>query len=126
MRLFFIGAGGFLGAITRYLLSGAAQRLSDSVVLPFGTMAVNILGCFCIGMLAYLTEAHSAFSDNQRAFLIVGVLGGFTTFSAFANESVNLLRDGETMWAAVNVMGQVMLCLLAVWGGRMFAHALWR
>ena len=126
IRLFLIGAGGFLGAISRYLLSGVAQRISDAVVFPFGTFAVNVIGCFCIGALAYLAEDRGAFSDQERAFLFVGVLGGFTTFSAFANESVNLVRDGEALWAIANVTGQVMLCLLAVWGGRVFAHAIWR
>ncbi len=126
IKLLVIGAGGFLGAVGRYLLSGIAQWISDSVVFPFGTLAVNAVGCFLIGALSYLVETRGAFSENERAFLIIGVLGGFTTFSAFANESVNLLRDGETVWAAVNVSAQIVLCLLAVWGGRTIAYVVWR
>lgn len=126
IKLLVIGAGGFIGAVSRYLLSGAAQRISDAVIFPFGTLAVNTIGCFLIGALSYLVETRGAFSENERAFLIVGVLGGFTTFSAFANESVNLLRDGETVWAAINISAQLALCLFAVWGGRTIAYVVWR
>lgn len=126
MRVLLIGAGGFLGSISRYLLSGVAQRLFEGVVFPYGTFAVNVMGCLIIGGLSYLAESHGVVSDHQRAFIVVGFLGGFTTFSAFANESVNLIRDGETFLAAANVAGQVLICLGAVWLGRAITYALWR
>ena len=125
-RILLIGLGGGLGAICRFLLSGTVQRLAGGMIFPFGTGIVNLAGCFTIGFLYYIAEAHGALSDLSRAFLITGILGGFTTFSAFANESVNLLRDGEFFLGALNIAGQVLLCLVAVWAGRNAALLLWR
>jgi fluoride exporter len=118
IKLLLIGIGGFIGSIARYLLGGYAQRLSGGAFFPFGTLVVNTLGCFVIGFLAALAEARGVFSDESRAFIFVGLLGGFTTFSAFGNETINLVRDGQTPLAFANVAAHILLGLAAVWLGR--------
>lgn len=125
-RVALVALGGSLGAVARYLLSGYAQRLSQNATFPIGTLVVNVLGCLVAGFLSQLAEEHGLLSAEMRVFLFIGVLGGFTTFSAFANESVNLMRQAEAMMTVVNVVANVLLCLGAVWAGRAIAFALWR
>jgi len=125
VNVLLVGAGGFIGAVSRYLMGGLVQdRLGAS--FPFGTLAVNVAGCFLIGGLSELAEARAYLAPETRAFLIIGLLGGFTTFSAFGNETVNLLRDREWAFACANVTAQVVLAIGAVWLGRSAAHAIWR
>lgn len=124
--LVLIGTGGFIGSILRYLVSGYAQQLSKSSQFPFGTLAVNVMGCALIGFLAELADQRGVLSGETRAFLIVGLLGGFTTFSAFGNETMNLLRDGELWLAGGNIVGHVLLTLVAVWLGYSTAYLLWK
>jgi fluoride exporter len=126
VKLLLIGAGGFIGSVFRYAVGGAVQTLSHSVAFPYGTLAVNILGCFCIGFLSELVDTRALISTDTRAFLIVGILGGFTTFSAFGNETMNLIRDGEATLALINVGTQVLLGLGAVWLGYTLAYMIWR
>lgn len=114
-----------MGSVSRYWLGGLAQDLVPRSVLPVGTFAVNVLGCLAIGFLSELADARGFLGPDTRAFLIVGLLGGFTTFSAFANETFNAMRDGSFGLALANVLLSVSLCLLAVWAGRMVAHAMW-
>jgi fluoride exporter len=121
-KILLVGVGGFLGSVARYLLGGYAQQLSRSVSFPYGTLAVNLLGCFVIGLLAELAEARGVFGDEVRAFVFVGLLGGFTTFSAFGNETINLVRDGHAPLALANVAAQVVVGLAAVWLGRAVAR----
>jgi CrcB protein len=125
-RLLLIGLGGFLGSVLRYLLSGAVQFAVGSMSIPAGTMAVNVVGCFAAGFVAEIAETRGALTELQRLFVLVGFLGGFTTFSAFAGESVNLVRDGEHGLAMLNVAVQVLVCLAAVWAGRSVAFTIWR
>jgi CrcB protein len=125
-KLLLIGAGGFIGSILRYLVSGFAQTLSQSIAFPYGTLAVNVLGCFCIGFLSELFDARSLIGPDTRAFLVVGILGGFTTFSAFGNETMNLIREGDAALALMNVGAQVLLGLGAVWAGYTLAYVIWR
>ncbi|MDW7654793.1 MAG: fluoride efflux transporter CrcB [Nitrospiraceae bacterium] len=126
LKLVLIGAGGFLGSILRYLMSGFAQSLSQSTVFPYGTLAVNMLGCLCIGFLSRLCTSSALISADTQAFLVVGILGGFTTFSAFGNETMNLIREGEAALALLNVGAQVLLGLGAVWFGYTLAAAIGR
>ena len=121
-----IGLGGCVGSILRYWLSGLAQNLAPGSTFPVGTLFVNVVGCFAIGTLSELAEARGFLSPEARALLIVGLLGGFTTFSAFANESMNALRDGAVALAAANVLLSVAACFAAVWGGRVVAALVWR
>jgi CrcB protein len=126
MNLLIVGFGGALGSISRYLLGTWIQSLSKSIDFPFGTLTVNLIGCFVIGFLAELAEARGAFAPESRAFLFIGILGGFTTFSSFGNDTINLFRDGETFNALVNVIANVFLGLALVWVGRAVAYMIWR
>jgi CrcB protein len=126
IKLLLIGAGGFIGSVLRYLLSGLAQTLSQSIAFPYGTLTVNILGCFCIGFLSEVFDTRALISTDMRAFLVVGILGGFTTFSAFGNETMNLIREGDAALALMNVGAQVLLGLGAVWLGYTLAYMIWR
>ncbi len=121
-----IGLGGFVGSVLRHLVSSGAQLLARSLSFPYGTLTVNLIGSFFIGALVYLSENKGFFTDSSRAFLFVGVLGGFTTFSAFSNETFNLFRIGKVALAFLNITGQVMLCLGSVWLGRICAQWAWR
>ncbi len=125
-RLSIIGAGGFVGAVLRYLVSGWVQYRSGSILFPFGTMAVNMIGCFVIGFLTYLVEARSMFTPELRSFMLIGLLGAFTTFSTFGNETLGLIRDSRLDLAALNAGVQVSVGVLMVWIGRILAAAVWR
>ncbi len=125
MQLLMIGLGGFVGSILRYVLGGLVQGGAGSSMFPWGTLTINLLGCFGIGLLAELSEARGFLRPEMRGFLMVGILGGFTTFSAFANETVNALRDAAIVIALVNVLASVGFGLIAVWAGRLIAHAIW-
>jgi len=120
--VFLVGVGGFAGSVARYLLGGWVQQLSGRLNFPYGTIAVNLAGCFVIGLLSYLVDAREMFSTEARAFLFVGVLGGFTTFSAFGNETMVLLRHGYFLYAMLNVVVQVAAGLFLVWAGREIAQ----
>jgi fluoride exporter len=125
VRLLLIGLGGALGSILRYLLAGLVQTGGGGSAFPAGTLAVNLLGCLVIGVVAELSEARGFLDPNTRAMVVVGVIGGFTTFSTFANETVSAMRDNALPVAAGNVVLSVGLGLLAVWAGRALAHAVW-
>lgn len=126
INILLVGIGGALGSIFRYLLGTWTQTASRSIDFPYGTLAVNLIGCFAIGFLSQLAEARGAFTSEARALVFVGILGGFTTFSSFGNDTVNLLRDGETFNALANVGANVILGLMLVWLGRAAAYWIWR
>ena len=113
-ELFLVGTGGFIGSVARYLLSGAVTNATTASRFPFGTLAVNTVGCLVIGALAGVSENTGAFSANTRLLLFTGVLGGFTTFSALAFETWFLGRDNAWSFALVNIVAQVVLGLGAV------------
>jgi CrcB protein len=121
-----VGLGGFIGSVLRFWIGGLVQTAVPGSTFPMGTMAVNVTGCFAIGFLAQLGEAQGALTPNARALLAVGLLGGYTTFSAFGNETVNLLRDGQRLAAVANIGGNLVLALAAVWLGRVTVHWIWR
>lgn len=125
-NILLVGAGGFIGSVLRYLVSGWVQQLANRLDFPYGTLVVNVLGCFIIGLLAQFGDKYGAFSNESRAFLVIGVLGGFTTFSSFSNDTVNLVRQDYVVNAIANVGANVMLGLLAVWLGRTVGHLIWR
>jgi fluoride exporter len=124
--IFLVALGGALGSVSRFLIGGWVQAATKSLDFPFGTLTVNLAGCFIIGILAQLAESSGVFTPQARAFLFIGILGGFTTFSSFANESVNLMRDGEMFNALVNIAANVILGLFLVWLGRATAQLIWR
>lgn len=116
-NILIVGMGGFIGASLRYLLSGWVQRLSGQAGFPYGTIAVNLLGCLLIGFLGGLAVNRGLFASESRLFLLIGVLGGFTTFSTFGYETLTLLRDGQLVIAITNVGIQVVIGVVAVWIG---------
>ena len=114
--------GGAAGSVLRFWISGVAQRPVPITgvwsMFPLGTLAVNVLGCLIVGALAEIGERRGPLSPEARALLMAGFLGGFTTFSAFANETVAVWRSGATGVAIVNVVGSVAICVMAVLAGR--------
>ncbi len=125
-KLFLIGFGGFAGALLRYSLSGFVQNWSKSVSFPYGTLAVNLLGCFLIGLLSQVAETHGIFSPETSSFVFVGLLGAFTTYATFGNETVNLLLSDKKSLSMLNVGLQLLLGLGAVGLGRAIALSAWR
>jgi CrcB protein len=116
-NLLLVGGGGFLGSIARYLLGGLVLQASGAPRFPLATLIVNVTGCLAIGIVAGMAERTSMFTPATRLFLITGLLGGYTTFSAFAFETSFLVREQAWASAALNVVAQVGLGLLAVWAG---------
>ena len=112
-----VGVGGFFGAVMRYVVTNWVQDFFHVLSLPYGTLTVNLLGCLIIGLLGGLSESRNLLNQEARALLFIGVLGGFTTFSTFGYETVQLLRDGQSLAAFSNIGLQVCLGLFAVWIG---------
>ncbi len=112
-----VGSGGFIGALARYGLSGLVHRQVPFATFPYGTMAVNLVGCCAIGVIAGLAESRQLFGPEFRTFALIGVLGGFTTFSTFGYETFAMLRDAEYLRVAANVGVHVVLGLALVWLG---------
>ncbi len=119
LKYLLIAVGGALGSLARYGMQGWIKQVFVTAILPLGTMAVNILGCFAIGLLSgYLRGPHGLrVPEAYQIGLMVGVLGGFTTFSSFGLESFNLANDGQFLFAALNVVLSCTLGLAAVWIG---------
>jgi len=117
MKLLLVGSGGFLGSVSRYLVGGWVYRLSGNHWFPYGTLAVNIIGCFVIGFVGGITESKHFLADNIRLFLLVGLLGGFTTFSSFGYETILLAKSTQSSAAFINILCQVFICLGAAWLG---------
>lgn len=124
-RIFLIGLGGAIGSVLRYLVSGWVQTASGSISFPVGTLVVNVLGCFVIGMLSYLADVRGVLTPEMRALFVIGILGGFTTFSTFGNETMTLARDGEMAYAFANIAASLILGLGAVWLGRNAVAWIW-
>lgn len=112
-----VGLGGGLGSVLRWLVGIAIHSGLAVSVFPLATLVVNLVGCCAIGVLGGLFELRQAFGPEARLFLMVGVLGGFTTFSSFAYETLALARDAEFVFAGVNVVVQTALGLAAAWLG---------
>ena len=125
-KVFLVGTGGFIGSVLRYVIGGLVQSAVPASTFPYGTLAVNVTGCFGIGLVSRLIEAHGVLGPETRAFLVMGILGGYTTFSAFGNETMNLLRDGQLLAAGINISGHLVLALCAVWLGWLTAQLIWR
>lgn len=113
MNILLIAIGGAVGSVCRYLLSSAVLRALGTL-FPAGTFVVNVVGCLLFGAIAGLADGRVPLSPEMRAFLLAGVLGGFTTFSSYMNESVVLLREGQLLWAGLNLAGQVILGLITL------------
>ena len=119
-RVWLIGLGGFLGTVLRYTAGVWIGRMKGGSTFPLETLLINVLGCLVLGGLAGVAESRGVFSAATRAFLFIGLLGGFTTFSAYGYETFQLLRQGQWQGAALSTALQVVLGIGGVWAG----HAL--
>jgi CrcB protein len=115
LRLFILGLGGAIGTVLRYFTAGVVQRYSDGA-FPLGTLGVNLIGSLCIGLVWGLFEGI-AVSAHVRTFLLIGVLGAFTTFSTFTLENFHFMRDGEIKVALINVLVSNAAGIALVFGG---------
>ncbi len=126
LRYLWVALGGALGSLARYYFSGVvARHWGES--FPWGTVLVNISGCLVIGFFATLTGPDGRWlvrDDFRREFFMLGVCGGYTTFSSFSLQTLNLMQDGEWFYAVGNVMVSVVSCLAAAWLGHVLAAAL--
>ena len=113
-----VAAGGAIGSVARFAMSGAIAR-GLSEVFPWGTLVVNVTGCFVIGLFAMLTgpDGRVLVPPDVRQFFMVGVCGGYTTFSSFSLQTLALARAGDFPRAGFNVLGSVLFCLIGVWLG---------
>jgi len=125
-RMLLVGFGGSIGSMLRYVVGNYVQQATKSVGFPYGTLTVNIVGCFVIGFFSQLVDTRAIFTAESRAFVFVGLLGGFTTFSSFGNESINLFRNGEDILALANIGVHILLGLGAVWLGRVVVHLMYQ
>lgn len=120
-----IAVGSALGGMARY---GGSSAIANWIGqgFPWGTLVINITGSFIIGFFATLTgpDGRLLVPSDARQFVLVGVCGGYTTFSSFSLQTLTLAQDGEFLRAGLNIVGSVVLCLLAVWLGHVAAAAL--
>ena len=123
LKILFIGLAGLLGTLCRYWLSGVVARRYGET-FPAGTLVVNLLGCLLIGLLFYMFQERYVVGQTARTVVLVGFLGGFTTFSSYGLQTFTLLQDGEFAYAALNVVASNLLGLLLVWGGYTLAKLL--
>ena len=121
LNILLVGLGGFVGAIGRYLLGGFVHQVSGEHWFPYGTLAVNLIGCLLIGLIMGLVETKGALSSQAQIFILVGVLGSFTTFSTFGFETLELFRQSRELSALMNIGAHLLLGLLGVWIGLMIA-----
>jgi CrcB protein len=118
-----VALGGALGSMARFWLAAAVGALTGPQ-FPWGTLLINVLGSFVIGLFGALTGTRGPVSvpPDIRIFVMVGICGGFTTFSSFSLQSLELLQAGEVLWAGSYIVGSVVLCLLGVWAGMALGH----
>ena len=116
-KVLLVGVGGFIGSSARYLVGVGSARLWPAVGLQLGTLIVNLAGCLLIGLLTAYADARAIANPELRSLVLIGVLGGFTTFSTFAYETLELGRAGGSAVATTNVALHVLGCLAAVWLG---------
>lgn len=123
MKILYIGLAGMLGTLGRYWLSGVVARRYGET-FPLGTLFVNIIGCFLAGLLFYLMQERFLVNQTLRTIIMIGFLGGFTTFSSYGLQTFTLLRDGEIAFAALNLIVSNVVGLLMVWAGYTVARVL--
>lgn len=120
-----VAVGGALGTTGRYWLSGLVAQLVGET-FPWGTLLINVTGSFIIGFFAILTgpDGRVYVGSSARQFVMIGICGGYTTFSSFSLQTLNLMNDGEWFRAGGNIVLSVLLCLIAVWAGALLAGAI--
>jgi CrcB protein len=122
---FWVAIGGAVGTVGRFWLSGVVARLIGET-FPWGTLVINVTGSFIIGFFGTLTgpDGRIFVGSTARQFVMIGICGGYTTFSSFSLQTLNLMNDGEWLYAGANITGSVILCLVAVWAGYALAVSL--
>lgn len=123
VKILFVGFAGFIGTVGRYWLSGVVARRYGET-FPFGTLAVNLVGCFLVGLLFFLMQERYLVNQNLRTIILIGLLGGFTTFSSLGLQTFTLLQENEITLAALNMIASNVLGLLLVWAGYNLARVL--
>jgi CrcB protein len=122
-RILFIAAGGGIGALARYGLSGLVHRVIEASY-PLGTFVVNVAGCFLFGFVWTIFEDRLLLSGDMRTAILVGFMGSFTTFSTFIFESNQLMRESQFLLAGLNIAGQVIIGFVALYAGMLLARML--
>jgi CrcB protein len=117
IKLLIIGIGGFLGSVSRYLVSGFVYRIVGKPLFPYGTLAVNIIGCLFIGFFAGISENRQLFNPETRLFVFIGFFGGFTTFSSFGYEVFTFANNGQFLSSLTNILLHLIFGLGGVWFG---------
>jgi fluoride exporter len=120
-----IAIGSALGGVARYFCSGVTAQLIGET-FPWGTLLVNVVGSFVIGFFATLTgpDGRVFVGTTARQFVMIGICGGYTTFSSFSLQTLNLINEGEWVYVGANITGSVFLCVVAVWAGHVLALSL--
>jgi len=121
LQCIFVGIGGFLGAISRYLISTKVQILSKSTLFPYGTLAANMVGCLIIGVMFGLVVNTTLLGESLQNLIITGFLGALTTFSTFGFETYALVRGKAIILAVVNILAQIIIGIVLVWLGFLIA-----
>lgn len=122
-KLILIGLAGFIGTLTRYWMSGVVARRYGET-FPLGTLVVNLVGCFLVGLLFYLLQERFLVNQTVRTVVLIGFLGGFTTFSSFGLQTFTLLQDGEFGLALLNLSIANIFGLFLVWAGYTLARVI--
>jgi len=117
INVLLVGSGGFIGSALRYLIGSGIQNFFIRHRMPYGTIFVNILGCLIIGFIGGISDGKDWMGQKQRLFFFLGILGGFTTFSSFGYDTVNLFRSDAGVLGFTNVIAHIILGLGAVWAG---------
>ena len=121
LKILVVGSGGFIGAASRYVLAIFINKLYSGN-FPTSTLIINVLGSFLIGFLTQLFAGNYPDNKNMMIFLTTGVLGGFTTFSTFSLETINLFQNGNTLQAALNMFLSIVFCLTGTFLGKLLAN----
>ncbi len=122
LKLLVVGMGGFIGAIARYTITDYVQRATEGR-FPYGTLIVNIVGCFLIGLFMHLMQTREYFGPHARLHLSIGLLGSLTTFSTFAWDTFDLIANERFAAASMNITAQVLVGMAAVWLAIQFGRA---
>jgi CrcB protein len=123
-KLVMAGLGGFAGSICRYLVFDLSAKLFKAPFIPYGTLMVNVAGCLLIGFFGGLIESRALFSPEIRALILIGFLGGFTTYSTFGYELLLMLRQGQTAACLMHISLHLILGLIAVFSGFTLSRAM--
>jgi len=124
VKILLVGTGGFIGSVFRYVVGGLVHKLLSEPWFPYGTLTVNVAGCFLIGFLSGLSEVRQIFNPETRLLIFIGFLGGFTTFSTFGSETFSFVREGQLLASFSNIVFHLILGIGAVLLGNILSRLL--